>query len=296
MSEHPDHAAEQPSGPTDTSAASAPGAAAAAGTSTGPAPRKPARNTLVMILAVLVVLLLAVVIGLVIALGRNGTAAPSGEASATGSAAASASASAPATLSPEEEQQVLDLIRAQPRRQAEDPYAVGAVDAPVVLIEYADYRCSYCGKWNLETRPGLQELVDDGTLRMEWRDFPVFQEDSITLAVAARAAAQQGLFWEYNAAIFRHQFVDGSSDFSTEALVALAREVGVSDLARFTADLTSQELIDEVNAEHDASLALLGQASTPQFLVNDSYVGGAQPLEYFIQAIEAELAKLPAGD
>lgn len=250
-------------------------------------PQRQGRNRLVALLGILVVLLLGVVIGLLIGGRGDGEA---GDASAT--APASQPTAASPTLTAEQEERVLELIRAQPRRQADDPYAVGEVDAPVVLIEYADYRCSYCGRWNLETRPELMSLVADGTLRMEWRDFPVFKDASVDLAVAARAAAQQGRFWEYNEALFRHQFVDGSTDFTPAALVALAEQVGVPDTGRFTADLSSRALADEVNAEYQHSLDLLGQASTPQFLVNDSYVAGAQPLEHFLQLIRAELARV----
>ena len=98
-------------------------------------------------------------------------------------------------------------------------------------------RCSFCGKWALETKPGLMEQVEDGTLRIEWRDFPVFGNESVDLAVAARAAAQQGLFWEYNEAIFTYQFEENNQDFTAEALTALAERVGVPDLEAFAADL-----------------------------------------------------------
>lgn len=262
---------------------------------TGPAPKPPARQTMVVILTVLVVLLVGIIIGILI--GQNNNDGPA-DGAATGAATpgatqpATSSPTAEPTLTEEERQEILDLIRAQPRRDPEDPLARGAVDAPVVLIEYADYRCSYCARFTLETKPGLAALVEDGTLRMEWRDFPVFQNESIDLAVAARAAGNQGLFWEYNEAIFAYQFVDGNQDFTATALTALAERVGVPDLERFTADLGSAELRAAVQAEYEASLALLGQASTPQFLVNDQYIGGAQPLEYFQTVIEQELAKV----
>ncbi len=260
---------------------------------TGPAPKPPARQPLVFILTMLVVLLLGIVIGILIGQnGRGGTSAnPTGGAATGGAQPGSATPSAEATMSEEDRQQILDLIRAQPRRDPEDPLALGEVDAPVVLIEYADYRCSYCGRFALETKPGLLGLVEDGTLRMEWRDFPVFQNESVDLAVAARAAGQQGMFWEYNQAIFSYQFVEGNQDFTEPALVGLAEQVGVPDLEAFRADLASEALRAAVQAEYEASLALLGQASTPQFLVNDEYIGGAQPLEYFQAVIDQELAK-----
>ncbi|MGM0386081.1 MAG: DsbA family protein [Actinomycetota bacterium] len=255
------------------------------------APPKPARTVLIALLGGAIVLLLGIVIGMLIADANRdgGTAAvPTGDAASS----PAVTPSTDPTVSEEELQEVLDMIRAQPRRDAEDPYAVGEVDAPVVLIEYADYRCSYCGRWTLETKPGLMDQVEDGTLRIEWRDFPVFQNESVELAVAARAAAQQGMFWEYNDAIFEYQFVDGNQDFTAEALISLAEDVGVPDLARFGEDLGSEELRAEVQAEYEESLALLGQASTPQFLVNDQYIGGALPLEDFLAVIEQELAKL----
>ncbi len=255
-------------------------------------PGRPARNLLISLLVAAIMLLLGIVIGLLIANANSGSesAAPAG--GDTPAATAGATPSAEPTFTEEEVQEVLELIRAQPRRDGEDPYAVGEVDAPVVLIEYADYRCSFCGKWALETKPGLMEQVEDGTLRIEWRDFPVFGNESVDLAVAARAAAQQGLFWEYNEAIFTYQFEENNQDFTAEALTALAERVGVPDLEAFAADLGSEELRAEVQAEFDTSLSLLGQASTPQFLINDQYVGGALPLEDFQAVIEQELGKL----
>jgi len=257
---------------------------------TGPAPRPPARQPLVIILGALVLVLLGIVVGLLIS--RNGGGAGSGSTgAATGTAVATPTATASPTLTEEERQQVVELMLAQQRRDPDDPLAKGDVDAPVVLIEYADYRCSYCARFTLETKPELQDLVEDGTLRMEWRDFPVFQNESIDLAVAARAAGAQGRFWEYNEAVFSYQFVEGNQDFTAPALTALAERVGVPDLDRFTADLGSAELRAAVQAEYEASLALLGQASTPQFLVNEQYIQGAQPLQTFRDVIAAELAK-----
>lgn len=270
---------------------------------TGPPPKAPAQRTLIVILTMAIVLLLGIIIGIVIsnrdsAQGDQGSttgtagSATDPAATAEGSAAATPDPTASPTLTEEQQQEVLDLIRAQPRRDPDDPLAMGEVDAPVVLIEYADFRCHYCGQFSLETRPGLMSLVDDGTLRIEWRDFPVFQEESVDLAVAARAAGEQGLFWEYNDAVFTYQFVDGKKDFSAEPLAGLAQQVGVPDPEQFAADVAGEELRAAVQAEYQATMALLGQASTPQFLINDQYVGGAKPLADFEAVIAQELAKV----
>ncbi len=65
------------------------------------------------------------------------------------------------------------------RRDAGDALAQGRADAPVVLIEYADFKCGYCGKFARDTEPALvKKYVDDGTLRIEWRNFPIFGAES----------------------------------------------------------------------------------------------------------------------
>src|SRR5699024_1121871 len=61
------------------------------------------------------------------------------------------------------------------RRDADAVTAMGDVDAPVVLIEYSDYRCPFCGAFARDTMPVLiEEYIETGQLRFEWRDFPVF--------------------------------------------------------------------------------------------------------------------------
>ena len=55
------------------------------------------------------------------------------------------------------------LIETLPRRVDGDPLAMGSPDAPVVLTEWADYRCPFCSVWAEETLPQLQHYIDDGT-------------------------------------------------------------------------------------------------------------------------------------
>ena len=81
------------------------------------------------------------------------------------------------------------------RRDFDDPMAVGRVDAPVVMVEYSDFQCPYCGRFARETKPELlRQYVERGVLRIEWRNFPIFGEESERAARAAWADSAV-LYW-----------------------------------------------------------------------------------------------------
>ena len=175
------------------------------------------------------------------------------------------------------------------RRIEGDPTAIGSPDAPVVLVEYADYRCPFCALFSRDTLPPLvAKYVDRGDLRVEWRDLPVFGAESSAAAVAGRAAGEQGRFWEFNKAVYAIAPERGHADLPRERLIQLAGDAGVPDLKKFEADLDSSELKAAVSKDAQEA-ASLGATGTPTFLVNDTPLVGAQPVATFEKAIEAAL-------
>jgi protein-disulfide isomerase len=175
------------------------------------------------------------------------------------------------------------------RRDTKDPLAQGRADAPVVLVEYADFKCGYCGKFARDTEPALvKKYVEDGTLRIEWRNFPIFGAESETAARASWAAGQQGRFWQFHEAAY----ADGAKEkgFGAGRLDALAREAGVKDLGKFRDDLDSAQARAAVKKDQDEGYAL-GATSTPSFLINGQPLAGAQPEEVFAQAVESAKAQ-----
>lgn len=172
-----------------------------------------------------------------------------------------------------------------------DPLAMGRVDAPVVMVEYSDYRCPFCGVFARDSMPVLiKEYVDAGKLRIEWRDMPVLGEQSMRGAMAGRAAAEQNRFWEFNAAVYAAAPARGKAELLEPELVELAKVAGVPDLAKFTADLKNPELAALVQADLREG-SQLGITGTPAFVINDKAIAGAQPLAAFRSAIDAALAK-----
>ncbi|MEU7581937.1 DsbA family protein [Streptomyces sp. NPDC041068] len=180
------------------------------------------------------------------------------------------------------------------RRDAKDPLAQGRADAPVVMVEYADFKCGFCGKFARDTEPGLvKKYVDEGTLRIEWRNFPIFGEDSERAARGAWAAGRQGRFWQFHEAAY----AEGSKEkgFGDDRLKELAKDAGVEDVDRFVADVDSDAAKAAVKKDQEEAYGL-GATSTPSFLVNGRPISGAQPDQVFDQAIEAAAKSAkPAG-
>jgi protein-disulfide isomerase len=173
----------------------------------------------------------------------------------------------------------------QARRIENDPMAIGEVDAPVVLVNYSEFQCPFCGKFARDTKPTLvRDYVAKGILRIEWRDFPYLGAESRTAANAARAAAAQGKFWEFHDAMFASQQPPNSGRLTAEYLAGVAKSVGV-DVTRFAADMGSDETDKAVTKDFGEGQAI-GVTGTPAFLVNGRPIIGAQPTEEFVAAIE----------
>jgi protein-disulfide isomerase len=136
----------------------------------------------------------------------------------------------------------------------------------------------------------VQEYVEDGMLRIEWHDFPYLGQESLTAAVAARAAQDQGRFWEYHDLLYRNQ----SGGFSLEKLLGLAGEAGL-DVERFESDLAEPDRYTRVVADDFREGQQRGISGTPTFVINGRVIAGLQPLEVYEDAIEEAKSEAEGG-
>lgn len=117
--------------------------------------------------------LIFVVLGATIWAGvvaQSGTNEPSPPAATHGSEAPSPQ--------PDSSQQGENPVLDMSRRIDGDPTAMGSMDAPVVLVEYSDFRCPFCALYAGDTQPEIiKEYVDTGLVRLEWRDLPLFGQE-----------------------------------------------------------------------------------------------------------------------
>lgn len=179
------------------------------------------------------------------------------------------------------------------RRDAGDPFALGPVDAPVVMSIFSDFECPFCAKFSMETEPGLvKDYVDAGLVRLEWNDLPINGERAVRSAEAGRAAAAQGKFWEFNKVLFEAASKkSGHPEFKDEDLIGFAEKAGVPDMKKFKDELKSGKWKKPVMeaAQYGQGLGIQG---TPQFLIGTTTVSGALPESEFRDRIELELMKV----
>jgi protein-disulfide isomerase len=180
-------------------------------------------------------------------------------------------------------------------RQPGDPMAQGSISAPVTLIEFADFRCPFCAQFVRTTEPVLiDKYVKTGVLRIEWRDMPIFGDQSMAAARAGRAAAAQGRFWPFVNAVYGAAPPKGHPDLTTAVLQGFAQQAGVPDLARFTADATGTTFDAAIDADLQVANRF-GIATTPAFSVHGTPVLGAQPTDVFVHLIDNLAAGRPAS-
>ncbi len=167
--------------------------------------------------------------------------------------------------------------------------SLGAMDAPLVIAEYADFQCPFCGVFAREVKPRIEAAyVATGKVRFEWHDFAWMGDESEDAANAARCAADQDAFWPYHDRLYAARVAPNSGTFSDERLLAAARELGL-DVPLFSACLDADTHRDAVRAD-TAEAAALGMTGTPTFIIGDRTLVGAQPFEVFAAEIDAALA------
>jgi len=142
-----------------------------------------------------------------------------------------------------------------------DSPAKGAKDAPVVIVEWADFQCPYCGA----AAPVLDKLVEQypGNLRLVFKNYPLASHEHSEIAArGAVAAGKQGKFWELHHKLFENQ----ATGLDRDVVLRLAKEVGV-DEKKFVADMDSEAAADAVNKDRKQAekLELRG---TPMIYIN----------------------------
>jgi protein-disulfide isomerase len=166
---------------------------------------------------------------------------------------------------------------------------MGNPNAPVKIVEYADFQCPYCMQYWQETEPQIiQNYVATGKVYYEYHSVGGFiGPESADAANAAYCAADQNKFWEYHDMLFANWSGENAGDFTPDKLRQYAAAVHLN-LNQFNTCLNAGAHSDQVNQDvSDAKAA--GVHATPSFIINGNLVEGAQPYSNFQKTIDAAL-------
>ncbi len=165
----------------------------------------------------------------------------------------------------------------------------GSPDAPVLIEEYADYQCPYCGMVATLTIPQIMEnYVDTGKVRFVFYDFPLHPGASQSGAEAARCAGDQGAFWAMKTVLFSRMREWGAERDPKGRFRQYADALGIDGKA--LVDCVDAQTHREVVLRSQLRARQLGIDSTPTFLINGRRVAGAIGYDQMAELIERELA------
>lgn len=173
----------------------------------------------------------------------------------------------------------------------DDDPQLGSADAPVVIVEFSDFQCSFCKRFWEQTLPQLKKAyVETGKVRFVYRDFPLaFHQHAQLAAEATECADEQGAYWKMHDYLFEKQEEWSESLNAKELFGRYAHVLGL-DAARFRDCLDTGRYAEEVKKDYQDGLAY-GVEGTPIFFINGYRVMGAQPFKVFQQLIEAKLKR-----
>jgi protein-disulfide isomerase len=170
---------------------------------------------------------------------------------------------------------------------------LGSPSAQVAVVEFSDFQCPYCGRFQADTFAQLKKAyVDTGKIKYVFRDFPlVLHEQARSAAIAAHCAGRQDAYWKMHDALFSQQ-----QRLGPELYKELAASFKLEPSA-FASCLNDQAAAAEV----DRDLAYgqsVGVRGTPSFfvgridkgqVVDAKAISGAKPFTVFAQAIDSLL-------
>jgi protein-disulfide isomerase len=176
----------------------------------------------------------------------------------------------------------------------------GPADAPITIVEFSDYQCPYCWRWHVQVYDALMAKYPN-QIRFVYRNFPLsFHQNALAAAEAAMCAGDQDKYWEMHDALF-----DAQSLLNDQAGTVLeqtqynqfATDLGL-DVTAFEECMTTHKYQQAINDDMAYAQSLPNDSTgepavggTPTFFINGHRLGGAYPIEYFSEIIDAELAK-----
>ena len=172
----------------------------------------------------------------------------------------------------------------------QDGRVLGAPDANVTLIEWADPQCPACRLYTEEFFPTVvDEYVRPGSVNTEFRGFPFIGDDSVKAYRFLLAAGEQDKLWDLQEALYRNQGGENDGWVTDDLIRELAPEIDGLDVDRLFVDAEREDIVAEAEGAEAAAQAA-GIPGTPTLLIA---IGDEEP--YDIQVADRRPAASRAG-
>jgi protein-disulfide isomerase len=164
----------------------------------------------------------------------------------------------------------------------------GPADAPVTIVEFSDFQCPFCGRFEPVVSQVMAEYPRQ--VRLIYRNYPLttMHPDAQKAAEGAQCARDQGKFWEMHDLLFAEQ-----TSLSVDALKEKARRLGL-DTTAFNDCLDSGKARETIAADVRVGDEL-GITGTPASFVNGRFAGGAVTESELKDLIDDELHRAGAS-
>ena len=170
---------------------------------------------------------------------------------------------------------------------------MGSNDAPLTIVEFSDFECSYCRRFHDQVLPSLKrDYIDKGLVRFIHKDLPLpFHRQAKAAAAAARCAAEQNRYWDLYGALF-----DQQSCLECKGVVVIAEDINL-DTSALQACM-QREATETLITSNLSEAALHNIRATPTFVIGPSrrdgkhhgdIVEGALPWPQFKALIDQQL-------
>ena len=172
---------------------------------------------------------------------------------------------------------------------------LGNPNAPLTLVEFGDYQCTYCKKFFHETEESiLINYVETGKVKMLFKDFIVVGDDSVNAASAAHCANDQQMFWKYHSTLYENWDGEGTGWASLEHLHQFAVTLGL-DMDEFSECMSQSKWKELVNSSHEDGRTLGVDATPTFFIINQNNevikIVGSQHYDVFQEVFNSLLEK-----
>lgn len=150
----------------------------------------------------------------------------------------------------------------------------GNKDAKVTLIEYSDFECPFCKRFEPSVQQALKDFPKD--VRLVYRHFPLrsLHPSAQKAGEASECAAKLGgndAFWKMHAKLIE------MDPMSTDLMKQAAKDIGL-DQGKFNTCLDNGETAARVNQDFNEGGAS-GVEGTPATFINGNLVSGAVPYD-----------------